>query len=319
MPLRGINTNLSSIRGGSRHYMHYLATVVAVITFAMGSMNTNAQDIEPPINQDYAPIKKTTPIYPELSQYNGVEGECVVAYTVTIQGTIEDPYPEYCSPIGLFEAASIESALEFVYRPRIVDGVAKDVPGVQTKFTFELKGGGKRLEVGPEPVMFTNIKERRLKVINKRIANQDWAGLKKYALGKKQSNSRFLFYEGLAEVMMNNPQAGYDLMEQFVFKNKEPPFEYVTFSAVKLLARHYYESEQYQKLIELDNRVNIWLFRLLEPRETNRIALLIADAYSIQGEREAAVKRFRLIVDRAGSNPEKYDPFVKIAMRALEP
>ncbi|MEC7960552.1 MAG: energy transducer TonB, partial [Pseudomonadota bacterium] len=45
------------------------------------------------------------------------------------------------SPKGIFERASLKAALKFKYKPRVVDGQAIEVAGVQNKFTYELEGG----------------------------------------------------------------------------------------------------------------------------------------------------------------------------------
>jgi protein TonB len=89
---------------------------------------------------DYLPIVKVSPIYPQRAQSRGIEGYCTVQYTVTKQGTIENVIvvPGECTS-SLFERASIQAALKFKYKPRIVDGVAIEVPGVQNRFTYQLE------------------------------------------------------------------------------------------------------------------------------------------------------------------------------------
>ncbi len=93
---------------------------------------------------EYLPIVKVAPIYPRRAQTRGITGYCIVTYTVTTTGAIRDPYVENetdCSPKGIFERASIKAALKFKYKPRVVDGQAIEVAGVQNKFTYELEGG----------------------------------------------------------------------------------------------------------------------------------------------------------------------------------
>jgi protein TonB len=88
---------------------------------------------------DYLPIVKVAPIYPQRALARGVEGFCVVQYTVTRNGTIKDPFviENQCTS-SMFHRASIEAALKFKYKPRVVDGQAIEVPGVQNKFTYEI-------------------------------------------------------------------------------------------------------------------------------------------------------------------------------------
>ena len=93
---------------------------------------------------EYLPIVKVAPIYPRRAQTRGITGFCIVTYTVTTTGAIRDPYVESetdCSPKGIFERASIKAATKFKYKPRVVDGQAIEVAGVQNKFTYELEGG----------------------------------------------------------------------------------------------------------------------------------------------------------------------------------
>lgn len=89
---------------------------------------------------DYLPIVKVAPIYPQRAVTRGIEGYCVVSYTVTRQGTVRDPVVEedQCSS-SLFHRASTQAALKFKYKPRVVDGEAREVPGVRNKFTFKLE------------------------------------------------------------------------------------------------------------------------------------------------------------------------------------
>jgi len=89
---------------------------------------------------DYLPIVKVAPIYPQRAVTRGVEGYCVVAYTVTKQGTVRDPVvvQDQCTS-SLFHRASVNAALKFKYKPRVVDGTALEVPNVRNKFTYQLE------------------------------------------------------------------------------------------------------------------------------------------------------------------------------------
>jgi len=88
---------------------------------------------------DYLPIVKVAPIYPARALQRGLEGFCVVQYTVTSLGAIKDPVvvQDQCTS-SLWHRASLQAALKFKYKPRVIDGVAVEVPGVQNKFTYEI-------------------------------------------------------------------------------------------------------------------------------------------------------------------------------------
>ena len=116
-------------------------------------MDTNVANIAPTTGVDisisssgmssgdgeYLPIVKVAPIYPRRAQTRGITGYCIVEYTVTRSGSIRDPKPVDCQPSGVFESASVKASLKFKYKPRVVDGEAIEVAGVQNKFTYELE------------------------------------------------------------------------------------------------------------------------------------------------------------------------------------
>ena len=89
---------------------------------------------------DYLPLVKIAPIYPRRAAARGLEGYCIVEYTVTASGTTRDValVPDACSH-SLFEKPSLEAAAKFKYKPRIVDGQAIEVTGVRNKFSYELQ------------------------------------------------------------------------------------------------------------------------------------------------------------------------------------
>ena len=92
---------------------------------------------------DYLPIVKVAPIYPQRALMRGLEGYCVVQYTVTRQGTIRDPFviEDQCTD-PLFHRASLQAAMKFKYKPRVIDGQAVEVPGVRNKFTYQIEDQG---------------------------------------------------------------------------------------------------------------------------------------------------------------------------------
>ncbi len=88
---------------------------------------------------DYLPIVKVSPIYPQRAQSRGIQGHCTVNYTVTNQGTVRDPsVVESDCTSSLFHRASVQAALKFKYKPRVIDGEAVEVPGVRNRFVYQL-------------------------------------------------------------------------------------------------------------------------------------------------------------------------------------
>jgi protein TonB len=89
---------------------------------------------------EYLPIVKVAPIYPQRALLHGIEGYCVVQYTVTRLGTISDPFviKDQCTN-SIFHRPSLQAALKFKYKPRVIDGQAVEVPGVQNRFTYVIE------------------------------------------------------------------------------------------------------------------------------------------------------------------------------------
>ncbi len=89
---------------------------------------------------DYLPIVKVAPIYPRRAQSRGIEGFVIVEFTVTKNGSVRDPIVVQSEPEGIFDRAAMDAALKFKYKPRVVDGTATEVAGVQNKISFEIDG-----------------------------------------------------------------------------------------------------------------------------------------------------------------------------------
>ena len=88
---------------------------------------------------DYLPIVKIAPVYPASAQSRGIEGSCLVEYTVTTAGTVKDVIVIEADPPGIFNRVSIAAAKKFKYRPRVVDGEPIEVYGVRNLFRYELE------------------------------------------------------------------------------------------------------------------------------------------------------------------------------------
>lgn len=85
---------------------------------------------------EYLPIVKVPPEYPRRALSRGIEGYCVVEYTVTKTGSVRDPKAVDCD--SLFERSSIQAALKFKYKPRVENGEPVEVHGVRNMFTYKL-------------------------------------------------------------------------------------------------------------------------------------------------------------------------------------
>ena len=87
---------------------------------------------------DYLPIVRVAPVYPARALSRGIEGYVDMSFTVTTTGTVRDPVVLF-STSSLFERAATRAVLKFKYKPRVVDGVPVDVPGVKTRISFQIE------------------------------------------------------------------------------------------------------------------------------------------------------------------------------------
>ena len=111
----------------------FAASVEAEVDLA-GGLALEASDGE------YLPIVKVAPVYPRRALSRGIEGYVIVEFFVTKTGTVRDPRVVRAVPEKIFDAAAMDAALKFKYKPRVVNGEAVEVAGVQNKLTFKIDG-----------------------------------------------------------------------------------------------------------------------------------------------------------------------------------
>jgi len=90
-------------------------------------------------DSDYIPVYVPQPQYPRRAQTRGKEGYAVIQVIITTVGGVREPVliEEYPEGWG-FGRSAIKAANKLKYNPRVVDGVAEEVPGVLYKFTFQM-------------------------------------------------------------------------------------------------------------------------------------------------------------------------------------
>ena len=97
-----------------------------------------ANDTGADVTKGLVPIVQPAPVYPPRARARGLEGFAIVEFTVTAQGTTRDIRIVETSHTGIFDRPTIEAAENIIYKPRMVDGKAVDVPGVRVKFEYKL-------------------------------------------------------------------------------------------------------------------------------------------------------------------------------------
>ena len=90
---------------------------------------------------DYLPLVAIAPQYPTRAAQRGIQGWCLVSFTVDGMGNgVEDTINGVdAEPASIFDRSSIRAAARFKFQPRVVDGQGVDVPGVQYLFRYLLE------------------------------------------------------------------------------------------------------------------------------------------------------------------------------------
>lgn len=87
---------------------------------------------------EYLPIVKVAPVYPRRAQTQGTEGWVLLRFTVTETGAVVDPEVVDSEPPGVFDRAAKNAVQRFKYKPRVINGQAQRVQGVEHLITFKL-------------------------------------------------------------------------------------------------------------------------------------------------------------------------------------
>ena len=89
---------------------------------------------------DYLPLVAIAPQYPTRAAQRGIQGWCLVSFTVDGLGNVEESIVVVdAEPPNIFDRSSERAAARFKFQPRVVDGQGVEVPGVQYLFRYELE------------------------------------------------------------------------------------------------------------------------------------------------------------------------------------
>lgn len=89
---------------------------------------------------DYVPLLNVAAVYPRRAMSRGIEGYAIVKFVVTKSGSVRDPVVVEAEPQDVFNKSALDAALKLKYKPRVINGEAAEVAGVQKRFTFKLDG-----------------------------------------------------------------------------------------------------------------------------------------------------------------------------------
>ena len=90
---------------------------------------------------DYLPLVAIAPQYPTRAAQRGIQGWCLVSFTVDGQGGVIEESIQVvdAEPPNIFDRSSVRAATRFKFQPRVVDGVGVEVTGVQYLFRYQLE------------------------------------------------------------------------------------------------------------------------------------------------------------------------------------
>ncbi|MDG2250819.1 MAG: energy transducer TonB [Gammaproteobacteria bacterium] len=90
---------------------------------------------------DYLPLVAIAPQYPTRAAQRGIQGWCLVSFTVDGLGNVveESIVVVDAEPANIFDRSSLRAAARFKFQPRVVDGAGVNVDGVQYLFRYQLE------------------------------------------------------------------------------------------------------------------------------------------------------------------------------------
>ena len=90
---------------------------------------------------DYLPLVAIAPQYPSRAAQRGIQGWCLVSFTVNGLGNVVEETITVvdAEPANIFDRSSQRAAARFKFQPRVVDGKGVEVAGVQYLFRYDLE------------------------------------------------------------------------------------------------------------------------------------------------------------------------------------
>jgi protein TonB len=91
-------------------------------------------------DSEMLPIVTMEPQYPQRAASRGIEGWCLVSFTVSAQGTVDSDSIQVvdADPPNIFDSSSRRAVSRFKFNARVSDGEAIAVPGVRYLFRYNL-------------------------------------------------------------------------------------------------------------------------------------------------------------------------------------
>jgi protein TonB len=90
---------------------------------------------------DYLPLVAIAPQYPTRAAQRGIQGWCLVSFTVDGLGNVVEESIQVvdAEPTNIFDRSSLRAAARVKFQPRVVGGEGVNVDGVQYLFRYQLE------------------------------------------------------------------------------------------------------------------------------------------------------------------------------------
>jgi len=87
---------------------------------------------EPRISTGVVPLERIPPKYPARAASRHIEGWVKIEFTITTSGTVENAVVVEAEPAEVFDEAALKAINQWIFKEKIVDGVAVEQRAVQT-------------------------------------------------------------------------------------------------------------------------------------------------------------------------------------------
>ena len=91
-------------------------------------------------NQDWHPLSKVEPEYPEKALKENIEGYVILEFDVDTTGSVDNVSVIESDPPDVFDKSAVSAARQFKYTPKYVNGQPVRVKGVINRIFYEIEG-----------------------------------------------------------------------------------------------------------------------------------------------------------------------------------
>lgn len=92
-----------------------------------------------PADASAMPVAQIQPVYPSRAVARGIEGFVLVQFDVSETGAVINPQVLVSQPSSIFDSAALRAVSRWKYQPKVIDGKAVRMFGLQTRFNFNLR------------------------------------------------------------------------------------------------------------------------------------------------------------------------------------